>query len=1127
MPNVSADELVRLQFLEEAEDYLQVIETGLLELGDIPESERRSRVDGILRAAHSIKGGAAMMGFQNLSQLAHRMEDFFKVLRSGRPVDAFVQQELLRAVDQLQQVITLNRQGTEPKPSWLSTQAEPIFNHLQEIIGDPQAEDEMALLSDDSGSDMRVMLFESEVEACLQRLEAVIADPAQPCLREELEIAAQELEGLGQMLELPAFTSFCASVNDYLKQQPTPLGTLAAQVLQQWRRSQALVLIGQLTALPDHFDPSTAPIPSLESSAAVTADDLFIDDVIDDRGMIDDSDRDDEDEFSIIQNIVALDSEIHSELEDTLDTGYVSDLSALADIDHLHIPEFTDLEEISDISLGESTVPQLEQGMTAGDRPEPLLEQSVLDSTFDSETFANFDLEQINLDGLEEVLSGELPAEISDINTEHSIDGEDSDALAGVEDEGDVDDIETILGVDSVPSPTSFKENRNVEALAPSSDSTQAAIAPDIQDMTVRVAVQQLDHLSDLFGELTIERNGLDLQLERLQQLLEMLKGKVRSLEQSNFRLRTGYDRLGSGIKVGELAESLHSSSVGRTLMPAAQVSTAPALPRTDWHHGFDSLEFDRYSDVHLLSQEVMESIVQIQEITSDLEIGLEDTQHTSRDLNRTAKQLQTRFSQIRMRPFADLANRYPRLIRQLCQEHGKRVKLEIHGGHTLIDRSVLAILSDPLMHIVRNAFDHGLESPGDRQRQGKPPQGQIELRATYRGNQTVITIKDDGRGIDPEKLRQKALQLDFNAQILNNASDRELIDLIFEPGFSTASQVTSLSGRGVGMDVVRTNLRQVRGDVRVDTQLGKGTTFTITVPYTLSVVRVLLAEVAGMLVAIPTEAIEEIMLRDRYPILETVGQRILDWQGYMIPLVQLQDYFRFGRPYRSLDIDAIPTINHPTVMLLAQGDDLIGIEIDRYWGEQEVTIRQVDGDMGLPPGFSGCTILGDGRIVPLIDTLALLRWFDHTSLGDAAPVRPASPPTLNLPNQETILVVDDSINVRRFLANTLEKAGYHVEQAKDGQEALDKLQTDLPVEAVICDIEMPRLDGYGFLAHVKTLKHRQHLPITMLTSRTGDKHRQLAFNLGAAAYFSKPFRETELLKSLRQLMNGETLHGH
>ncbi|MDG2991873.1 response regulator [Candidatus Synechococcus calcipolaris G9] len=1068
MPDVSVDELVRLQFLEEAQDYLQVIETGLLELGDIPEQERRSRLDGILRAAHSIKGGAAMMGFQNLSQLAHRMEDFFKVLRGGRPVDAFVQQELLRAVDQLQQVITLTRQGTEPKPSWLSSQADPIFNHLQEILGDPQAEDEMALLSEDGGNDMRVMLFESEVEACLQRLEAVIADPAQPCLREELEIAAQELEGLGQILELPAFTSFCASVNDYLKSNPTPLGTLAAQVLQQWRRSQALVLIGQLTALPDHFDPTAMPVMPLESSTTVTADALFIDEV-------DQVDARDEDEFSVIQ-------------------------------------------------LEDSTVPQLGEGTVTGDRPEPALGNS-----FDGESFADFELEQINLEGLADVLGGEFPLEVPPL-------GEDSGSLAAMndelvegepvdnetaEDETDDDDIETILGVDSFPSQTTQKETTDQQTLSQPATPSPGAIAPEIQDMTVRVAVQQLDHLSDLFGELTIERNGLDLQLERLHQLLEMLKGKVRALEQSNFRLRTGYDRFGSGVKVvGNAVESL-STVPGRSPTPLT-----PSLPGGDWHQGFDSLEFDRYSDLHLLSQEVMESIVQIQEITSDLEIGLEDTEHTSRDLNRTAKQLQTRFTQIRMRPFADLANRYPRLIRHLCQEHGKRVKLDIQGGHTLIDRSVLAILSDPLMHIVRNAFDHGLESPSDRQRQGKSPQGHIELRATYRGNQTVITITDDGRGIDPEKLRQKALQLGFHSQTLNSARDRELIDLIFEPGFSTASQVTSLSGRGVGMDVVRTNLRQVRGDVRVETRLGEGTTFTITVPYTLSVVRVLLAEVAGMLVAIPTEAIEEMMLRDRYPIIETVGQKILDWQGYMIPLVQLQDYFRFSRPHRSLDMDAIPTINDPTVMLLAQGDDLIGIEIDRYWGEQEVTIRQVDGDMGLPPGFSGCTILGDGRIVPLIDTLALLRWFDHASLGDGAPARPPAP-TLNLPQQETILVVDDSINVRRFLANTLEKAGYHVEQAKDGQEALDKLQTDLRVDAVICDIEMPRLDGYGFLAHVKTLGHRQQLPITMLTSRTGDKHRQLAFNLGAAAYFSKPFRETELLKSLRQLINGETLHGH
>ncbi|MDM7326472.1 MAG: hybrid sensor histidine kinase/response regulator, partial [Thermosynechococcus sp. Uc] len=607
--------------------------------------------------------------------------------------------------------------------------------------------------------------------------------------------------------------------------------------------------------------------------------------------------------------------------------------------------------------------------------------------------------------------------------------------------------------------------------------------SPEPKEMTVRVPGHQLDQLSDLMGELLIECNGLDLQRERLHDLLAALKQKVRALEQANFRLRTEYDRV-----------------------------SAPHHFNPQNQHGFDVLEFDRYTDVHLLSQEVMEIIVQIQEITSDLELSLEDTERTGRDLNRTAKQLQARFTQVRMRPFADLANRYPRLISELSREHGKKVNLVIEGSHILIDRTVLSVLADPLLHLVRNAFDHGIETTEERQALGKPAVGTITLKAAYRGNQTVITVADDGRGLNPEKIRQTARRLGLARDWLETASDRDLWQLIFEPGFSTASQVTSLSGRGVGMDIVRTNLRQIRGNIQIHSTPGQGTEFTIAIPYTLSMIRALLVEAAGMLLAVPTEGIEEMVLADRYPAIETLGSTLIDWEDYLIPLIDLAQIFHFQRPYRPVQMEGAPAINQPTLMIVSQGDSALALRVDRYWSEQEVTIRQVEGELALPKGFSGCTILGNGRIVPLLDPLALFDWSEQEH--SRAPV---APPVA--PSQDTILVVDDSVNVRRFLANTLEKAGYRVEQAKDGQEAIDKLQGGLHVSALICDIEMPRLDGFGVLTQIRRIPQCQNTPVMMLTSRTGQKHRQLAEHLGAAAYFSKPFRESDLLATLDQLI--------
>ncbi|MFN3680197.1 chemotaxis protein CheW, partial [Thermosynechococcus sp.] len=884
----SPDEVIRLQFLEEAQDYRETIEAGLLNFPCAP-----SVMDSILRAAHSIKGGAAMMGFSSLSELAHRLEDFFKVLKARPCEDVEVQHLLLKAVDQLQAMITLHRQGVDPNEDWWRTQVEPLLHELQGRLGDPTAEDDLALLSGDDGQQMRVVLFETEVEACLQRLETVLQTPGQPCLREELAIAAQELEGLGQMLELPQFAEFCASVSAYLQQPNSDVSEVGASIIQQWRRCQALVLTGQLDALPTRLEP----------------------------------------------------------------------------------PDTHDAEKE---------------------------EQTIIDLPL-----ANLNQEL----GVEDFASAEV-------------------------DSFSWDDL---LSPPAPPSP-------GAEAKPPTVPVNPPAQEP--KEMTVRVPGHQLDQLSDLMGELRIECNSLDLQRRRLQELLASLKQKVRALEQANLRLRTEYDRV-----------------------------SAPHHFNPQNQHGFDVLEFDRYTDVHLLSQEVMETIVQVQEVTSDLELSLEDTERTSRDLNRTAKQLQARFTQVRMRPFADLANRYPRLINELSREHAKKVNLIIEGSQVLIDRTVLSVLADPLLHLVRNAFDHGIEPPEERQALGKPAVGTITLKAAYRGNRTVITVADDGRGLHPETIRQTARRLGIARDWLETASDRDLWQLIFEPGFSTASQVTSLSGRGVGMDVVRTNLRQIRGDIQIHSIPGQGTQFTITIPYTLSVVRVLLVEAAGMLLAVPTEAIEEMVLADRYPAIETFGSTLIDWEGYLTPLLDLSQIFHFQRPHPSVEMEGAPTINQPTLMIVTQGDSALAIPVDRYWSEQEVTIRQVEGELALPKGLSGCTILGNGRIVPLLDPLALFEWSEQER-------PPASVATPAAPSQDTVLVVDDSVNVRRFLASTLEKAGYRVEQAKDGQEAIDKLQSGLQINALICDIEMPRLDGFGVLTQIRRIPHCQNTPVIMLTSR-------------------------------------------
>ncbi|NJL22073.1 MAG: hybrid sensor histidine kinase/response regulator [Leptolyngbyaceae cyanobacterium SM1_3_5] len=949
---------IQRQFLDEAQAYLGTLETAIL--GIAHTGIDSGKINAALRAAHSIKGGAGMMGYHDLSALAHRLEDSFKVLkvqRSSIALDGELEALLLGGIDCIAQSIAASKNQIVPPEGWLESQVESIFTQLHDRLGDPQDEDAQSLLSPEDGQDIVPLLFETEVEGCLARLESVL-NAQDPCLREEAEVLAQELGGLGEMLQLEAFTQLCESIAFHLAQSPD-ITAIATQALQAWRRSQALVLAGQLDLMP-------RSIPGVETQTVEPI------------------------EFSQDEPTIVEVHPFHAEDDD------LPAIDLIAESEEIFYPQAEE-EEIF--------------------YPEPEAEEVV----------------------------------------------------------------------------------EPVAARATRSDRASAyRVAPEPienePENAVRVPMKQLNTLNDLFGELTIERNRLDMHLKRLRSMVRMLSQRVQVLDEANSQWRSTYDKT-----------------------QLRQIS-----PENNFN--FDALELDRYGEVHLVAQSVMETIVQIQEVTSDIELGLEDSDQTSHDLKKTAKQLQTNLSQIRMRPLADVVDRFPKALRELSLQYDKPVQLKLHGANTLVDRNILEALSDPLMHLIRNAFDHGIESASLRHDRGKPETGSIEIRAFHKGNRTQIEIRDDGGGIPLDKVRDRARQMGLDEMLLAAASDEELLSLIFEPGFSTKDQVTALSGRGVGMDVVRSNLRQVRGEITVDTEAGVGTIFTISVPFTLSVARVVLAESNGMLIAFPTDVIEEMSVLNADRVIQTAGSEAIGWQGSLVQLVRLGEWLKFHCPRQMEGLETPPVINVPTILVVNQGTQMVALQVDRCWGEQEVAIRRVEGNLPMPAGFSNCTILGDGRVVPLVNVPDLLHWL-AAAPAPIAPMLPTAPVLLTLASatpidrKPTILVVDDSINVRRLLALTLEKAGYEVAQAKDGEDAIEKLSTGLPIQAVICDIEMPRLDGYGFLAKVKSMPAFEQIPIAMLTSRSGDKHRQLAMSLGATAYFSKPYNEQTLLKTLEQLV--------
>lgn len=958
---------IQMQFLEEATDYINTLEGVLLEI-DTSRRIELEKINGALRAAHSIKGGAAMMGFKSLSDLAHRLEDAFKVLKTSKNslvIDTQLQSLLLAAVDWLRQIVALLGEGNAIEEQWLTTFCYPVFEELHSRLGDPTPEDAATILSTDEGQDIIPLLFETEVDGCLQRLESLLAEPQQSSLQEEVATLAMELGGLGEMLQLTAFTQLCVSIQSHIE---TAYGDRIAQIaqlaLKSWRRSQALVLTNQRDNLPTSIN----------------------------------------------------------------------------------------LDELAPLALPPAIKPIITPNIDA------VAAAEVLPLTSDY-------IPSVQL------IADDLVSEDTEINHE----------LAAVE----FAEINTL-----------FTGKFNPTDANPSSPSPQE----HQQENSVRIPSKQLEKINDLFGELIVQRNGINSHLERLRKLVRSLNQRVRTLEREHQEAQA------------------HQQLSTPQFIPVAESLT---------QNGENTP-----SDVNWRSQAVMETIVQVQEVATDIQLSIDDTDQIARKLNKTSKQLQTKLNHIRMRPISDLVERFPRAIRDLNLEYGKNVQLQVKGGDTLIERSILEALNDPLMHLLRNAFDHGIEEPASRRALGKPEQGLIEITASHHNNRTIITMRDDGRGIPVDKIRTRATAMGIDATLLEQATDEELLSLIFEPGFSTSETVTALSGRGVGMDVVRNNLKLVRGDIKVDTKPGIGTTFTLSVPFTLSIARVLLVESNRMLLAFPTDVVAELFLLQNEQVTASADGEVINWQGATLPLIRLGNYLEFNCPrYDNPELETAPAIN-ATSVLIVTANQPIAIQVDRCWGEQEVAIRQVEGNIPLPPGFSNCTILGDGRVVSLVNTNELLSWIanhQRTARSNQLPAaRLKTPflffhsnqaPTPQVETKGTILIVDDSINVRRFLALTLEKGGYQVEQAKDGQDAWEKLADGLPVQGVICDIEMPRLDGYGFLDKINSSAKTKNIPVIMLTSRSSNKHRQLAMQLGARAYFSKPYNEQELLRTLEEII--------
>jgi chemotaxis family two-component system sensor histidine kinase/response regulator PixL len=553
----------------------------------------------------------------------------------------------------------------------------------------------------------------------------------------------------------------------------------------------------------------------------------------------------------------------------------------------------------------------------------------------------------------------------------------------------------------------------------------------------------------------------------------------------------------------------------------------------------FDALEMDSYGSMYSMIQTLLEQMIQLEEAVDDIALYAKQSGQIVEEQRQMLNRIRDELMWARMLPLGEVLNRFPRTLRDLSLQYNKSVNLKLTGTGVLVDKAALEKLYDPLLHLLRNAFDHGIESPQERRKKGKPEEGQIEIRAYHQGNQTIIEVKDDGRGLALDKISHKAVQVGLLSEAQAAvASKEQLFGLVFEAGFSTATKVSELSGRGVGLDVVRSQLQALKGTITVNSTLGEGATFILRLPLTLTIDKLLVCLVEKTAFAIPSDSIEEIVVPEPSQIKTSGVQKFLHWQGILIPLHRLADLLEYhchlpgGMLSKTLAAVPMPEDWGLPLLLLRRGSQLFAIEVDRLVTEQELVIKPFSSSMAAPSYTYGCTILGDGTLIPVINgSLLLEQPADlRASGGNLTPITPvagSSRGAIDTPKifqSSTILVVDDSAAMRRTLALSLEKAGYRVLQARDGKDALEQLQQGAAVQLIICDIEMPNMNGFEFLGQRRRESALMKIPVAMLTSRSNDKHRKLAMHLGASAYFTKPYIEQKFLDAINKLVRAESL---
>ncbi|GAB4526982.1 MAG: hypothetical protein Tsb0014_07410 [Pleurocapsa sp.] len=1111
-------------FLEEAPELLETIEQELFAIidGDIELSDRPLRVNKLMRATHTLKGGAANVGLETIKTVAHSMEDLFKALYNPElQIDRETKKLLYASYDCLQVPLTAEFSKAPFDRDEILDRAAVIFAQLQEIFGDYLQGQDAFPTSEELGLDVVESFFEAVVPERIQELSAVLESGDNNTIAEVLRSQAEIFQGLAESLNLPGLGEIATTIINALDTNPNQAAEITQAAIANFQQAQKQVMEGDR-------DRGGEPSPELQKFAGVV-------------------------NISDSSEIEATGTETIWDAESLEFSGVLEQSSSTTEISQESQESIIDAEAANEEAVFNISSP-VENAEAVDD---------IFGSSLISEDFQSVQPEPSGFFGSEDPEeSGELITEIwGEEATINNSSSRDSSSHANVDNptESSPSEAEIVVTDTAASSSASSKSPQSSivrsEATTPKTTSQQQIITRDVRksrfssssskqtknqskskssvSKTVRVNLESLERLNDLVGELLINQNKNILKDEKIHDFVQELVEKIDYNEQIIGELIEIVDEVCLSPQqqqvLQELPEKLHNiiSKPSKTYSPKFLLESVSQQN--------SEAQLNKLLELALVSNSELSAVAE--KIKNYNKQARLDTKKQQRMLLNMRDEL----IETRMSPIGRLFNRFPRLLQQLSITHDKKAELNISGSHILIDKTIEEKLYDPLLHLIRNSFDHGLESPEQRLQTGKSEIGTVFLRAYYQGSQTIIEVGDDGKGISIEKIKQTGIEKNLiTSQQADRLPPSQLLELLFEPGFSTADKVSELSGRGVGMDVVRAQIEELNGTISIESVPGRGTTFALQIPLTLTIAKLMLTQAAGMTYAILIDAIERIIVPTSNQVQIFEGQKVLHWQTEndveMIPVRQLSGMIEYPRTIPQMT-SSQSSLSNPILLLHRQGG-LVGLEVDKILGEQELVIRPL-GSAIIPPRYVyGCSVLKDSSLTLVIDGAALLKdaQYRSNSMSQQAFLQNRTPAALpgqatiqQLPPAsssaissipQTLLVVDDSNSFRKTLAMSLEKVSNTVIQADNGINALTELKRSGKVELVVCDLEMPLMNGFQFLKAINQNSDFQDVPVIILTSRDSDKHRKMALQLGASAYLVKPCPEQELFATINKITN-------